>query len=112
MITGTFSIDSNHPRPVVELDTKIPAEDGDILRVRFLIGTGADYTLLSPHDAIRLRIDLGVDLLSLPFGVTLGGIGGEIATRRIEATIAIGNHIWEGEILIAEPPPAYPAASR
>ena len=105
MITGTFSLDAERPRPVVDLDTRIPSENDDVLRVRFLIDTGADYTLLSPRDAIRLRVDLGVDLLSLPIGITIGGIGGEIATRRIEATVAIGNYIWEGEVLIAESPP-------
>ena len=41
----------------------------------------------------------------MPFGPMLGGIGGEIATRRIQAAIPIGDYDWRGEILLAEPPP-------
>lgn len=105
MITGYFDPDSAHPRPSVELDLQIPATDAGVRGVTFLIDTGADYTVLSPTDAINLRVELGVDLLSLPPGVMLGGIGGEIATRRIQAAIFIGGYIWQGEILLAESPP-------
>ena len=52
-----------------------------------------------------MRTQLGVDLLSLPFGPELGGIGGEIATRSLQATIPIGDYDWQGELLLAEPPP-------
>ena len=76
-----------------------------MIHLRFLIDTGADYTVLSPNDAGRLRTELGVDLLSLPPCVMLGGIGGEIATRSLQAAIAIGGYDWQGEILLAESPP-------
>ena len=105
MITGYFDPDSAHPRPSIELDLRIPATDAGVLDIAFLVDTGADYTVLSPTDAINLRVEYGVDLLSLPFGPMLGGIGGEIATRRLEVAIARSNFAWRGEILLAEPPP-------
>ena len=105
MITGYFDPDSAHPRPSVELDLRIPATDAGVRDVTFLLDTGADYTVLSPTDAINLRVELGVDLLSLPLGPMIGGIGGEIATRRLRVAIARSNFVWQGEILLAEPPP-------
>lgn len=105
MITGFFDSDTGHPRPSVELDVRTFEPGAGPLRVAFLIDTGADYTILSPNDAINLRVELGLDLLSLPAGATIGGIGGEIATRRLQATIPIGDYDWQGEILLAEPPP-------
>ena len=104
MITGYFDPDSAHPQPYVDLEMWIPSVSMDT-RVPFRIDTGADLTLLSPDVGMRLRNELGVDLLSLPFGTVIGGIGGEIATRRIQAAIFIGGYIWQGEILLAEPPP-------
>ena len=105
MITGYFDTDAGHPRPSIELNVRTPESDAGTIRVSFLLDTGADYTVLSPATGVRLRTVLGVDLLSLPFGPTLGGIGGEIATRRLQAAIARGNFVWRGEILLAEPPP-------
>ena len=107
MKTGYFDPDSVHPQPYVDVDVEVRVSGVSHtgLRVPFRIDTGADRTLLSPEAGVRLGSQLGVDLLSLPFGATLGGIGGEIATRRIQATIPIGAYVWEGEILLAEPPP-------
>ena len=105
MIAGYFDTDTGQPRPSIQLNVHTLATDGGVLDVTFLIDTGADYTVLSPNDAVRLRTELGVDLLSLPPGVMLGGIGGEIATRRIQVAIARSNFAWQGEILLAEPPP-------
>lgn len=105
MIEGYFDTDTGYPRPSIELNVYTLADDGDVLDVKFLIDTGADHTALSPIDAINLRVELGVDLLSLPFGPMLGGIGGEIATRRLRVAIVRSNFAWQGEILLAEPPP-------
>ena len=105
MIEGYFNPDSPHPRPSVELDASFPVAGGEAFRVRFRIDTGADRTLLSPEVGVSLRTELGVDLLSLPFGPMIGGIGGEIVTRRLQAAIARSGFVWRGELLLAEPPP-------
>ncbi|MCJ7443947.1 MAG: retropepsin-like domain-containing protein [Methanotrichaceae archaeon] len=48
----------------------------DVL-IDFLIDTGADATMLSPQDAMRI----GIDISSLDQGGEISGVGGSIETR-------------------------------
>lgn len=82
MIHGRFRGDIR-PRPYVDLNVGFPVADNWSLDIPFLIDTGADHTLLSPAEGVRLHQDLGVDLLSLPRGEPIGGVGGYMETRTI-----------------------------
>ncbi|MCY4654763.1 MAG: hypothetical protein OXC95_16565 [Dehalococcoidia bacterium] len=75
------------------------------MEVSFLVDTGADRTLLSPTEGARLRQQLGIDLLSLPFGPPIGGVGGETQTRMIDATLSIGEQSISTTLSLLEPPP-------
>ena len=66
---------------------------------------GSDRTLLSPTEGTRLRQQLGVDLLGLPFGTPIGGIGGQTETRMIDATLNIGEQTISTTLSLVEPPP-------
>ena len=70
-----------------------------------MVDTGADRTLLSPFVGARLHERLGVDILSLPFGTPIGGIGGQTETRTIDATLDIGELSISATLSLVEPPP-------
>jgi hypothetical protein len=56
------------------------------LGVRLLIDTGADRTVLSLDDAQSL----GAALDGFPAGTMLGGVGGRVATRLVDAVLLLG----------------------
>ena len=103
MIRGYF-LGRPRPRPYVDLTVEFPTAGNGSLDIPFLIDTGADHTLLSPAEGVRLRQDLGVDLLSLPRGEPIGGVGGYMETRTIEVSIAIGSYTTNVQASLAEPP--------
>ncbi len=103
MIRGYF-LDRPRPRPYIDLIVEIPVADNRSLVVPFLIDTGADHTLLSPAEGIRLHQDLGVDLLSLPRGEPIGGVGGYMETRTIEVSMTIGSYTATIQASLTEPP--------
>lgn len=105
MIRGYFQEDDLILRPYVDLELVFPIADNQSLEISFLVDTGADYTLLSPLDGVRLRGELGVDLLDLPFGMPIGGIGGQTETRMIDATLDIGEQSISTTLSLVEPPP-------
>ena len=51
--------------------------------------------------------ELGVDILGLPFGTPIGGIGGQTETRMIDATLDIGEQSISTTLSLVEPPPGY-----
>ncbi len=88
MIRGWFSSPASGRRPIVTGLIEFPAAGNRALDLRFLIDTGADTTILGPRDAQRLRRELALDLGALARGRPVSGIGGQLQTRTIAATIA------------------------
>lgn len=107
MILGYFQTEGGFQRPYVDLILQFPVADRRQLEISFLVDTGADRTLLSPTEGVRLRQQLGIDLLSLPFGSPIGGIGGQTETRMIDATLDIGKQSISTTLSLAEPPPGH-----
>ena len=107
MIRGYFQEEDLILRPYVDLELVFPIANNQSLEISFLVDTGADYTLISPLEGVRLRRDLGIDLLSLPFGIPIGGIGGQLETRMIDATVDIGEQSISTTLSLVEPPPGY-----
>lgn len=105
MILGYFQTEGRFQRPYVDLILQFPVADNRQLEVSFLVDTGADRTLLSPTEGVRLRQQLGIEFLDLPFGTPIGGIGGQTETRRIDATLDIGEQSISTTLSLVEPPP-------
>jgi hypothetical protein len=63
------------------------------LRAELLVDTGAETTLLGPQDAFRLDTASGIRLNAQPSGAAVGGIGGDMPVRRIEATLYLGGNV-------------------
>ena len=105
MKSGYFRHQDSTQRPFVDLILEFPIADNQSLEISFLVDTGADHTLLSPLVGVRLRQRLGIDLLGLPFGTPIGGIGGEVQTRMIDATLDIGEQSISTTLSLVEPPP-------
>jgi hypothetical protein len=68
-----------------------------------LVDTGADRTVLSPIDAIRLTRRFGVNLDDLPQGVSSTGVGGPASTRIIRAVLNIESFSTPLTLTIPEP---------
>ena len=107
MIPGYFQDENSILRPFVDLTLEFPVANNQALRISFLVDTGADRTLISPVDGARLRSELGVDILGLPFGSPIGGIGGQTETRMIDATLDIGEQPISTTLSLVEPPPGH-----
>ena len=105
MILGYFQTEGAFQRPYVDLILQFPVADNRQLEASFLIDTGSDRTLLSPTEGARLREHLGVDILDLPFGSPVDGIGGQTETRMIDATLDIGEQSISTTLSLVEPPP-------
>ena len=52
-----------------------------------------------------MRQRLGIDLLGLPFGSPIVGVGGQTETRRIDATLDLGEQSISTTLSLLEPPP-------
>ncbi len=107
MILGYFQDEDSILRPYVNLTLEFPIANNQALEISFLVDTGADRTLLSPVDGARLRSELGVDILDLPFGSSIVGVGGQTETRMIDATLDIGEQSISTTLSLVEPPPGY-----
>ncbi len=105
MIPGYFRDQDSILRPFVNLTLEFPIANNQSLEISFLIDTGADRTLISPVDGVRLRGELGVDILDLPFGSPIVGVGGQTETRMIDATLDIGAQTISTTLSLVEPPP-------
>ena len=102
---GYFRHQDSFSRPYVDLNLRFPVANNQSLRISFLVDTGADRTLLSPFVGMRLHERFGVDLLDLPFGMPIGGIGGYTETRLIDATLDVGEQSISTTLSLVEPPP-------
>ena len=107
MILGYFQEEGSFSRPYVDLTLQFPVANNQSLRISFLVDTGADHTLLSPLVGARLRQRLGVDILNLPFGSPIVGVGGQTETRMIDATLDLGEQSVSTTLPLVEPPPGY-----
>ena len=105
MIPGYFRDQDSILRPFVNLTLEFPIANNQSLEISFLIDTGADRTLISPVDGVRLRGELGVDILDLPFGSPIVGVGGQTETRMIDAALDIGAQTIFTTLSLVEPPP-------
>jgi predicted aspartyl protease len=84
MIRGYLTTGATR-RPFVSARLQFPSL-GDLRHpVEFLVDTGADRTILSPLDAMRL----GINLDTLESGLPSTGVGGQAETRTIEAVLTI-----------------------
>jgi hypothetical protein len=108
MKPGFFKVQGGIRRPFIEAVLFFPLIGQHSIPIAFLIDTGADRTVLSPNEGRRLRQDYGLDLLSLPTGSPSRGVGGQMGTRLIEATLTIDDFSKELMVPIFEPSPSVP----
>ena len=93
MIEGLFRPDHKGiMRPYIDLDVDFHEPLNVRMKVSFVVDTGADRTLLSSHIAERLRADFNFDLRSLEEGNPIGGIGGQVNTRKAKASLYSAGH--------------------
>ena len=103
MIRGYFSTEATRRRPFVDAVFHFPGID-EAFEVSALVDTGADRTILSPADALRLLLDLGVDYAALDEGHPSTGVGGRARTRVVDITFSIEEFSTPLQLIILEPP--------
>ncbi len=84
MIRGYFDGPPGRLRPFVTVRLAIPAQS-IAGRVRFLIDTGADFTVLAPREADLL----GINPQHLPAGPLSAGVGGHTPTATVAAALTL-----------------------
>ena len=108
MKQGYFETEGAFKRPYMRATLSSPLIPNNSVRIEFLVDTGADRTVLSPSEGKRLREDYGIDLLSLPRGLPSRGVGGQMHTRLIDATLTMDGFSKGMTLPIFEPPPSMP----
>jgi hypothetical protein len=103
MIRGYFSVEPGRQRPFVDAVFQFPSLNNQGIQVPLLVDTGADRTVLSPIDAIRLTRRFGVNLDDIPQGVSSTGVGGPASTRIIRAVLNIESFSTPLTLTILEP---------
>lgn len=103
MIRGYFATIGTRRRPVIDAVFQFPTVTGRSFRVRLLVDTGADRTVLAPLDAMRLQRDFGVDISGLAVGIPSTGVGGQWGTRTIEAVLTLDTVATSLVLTILEP---------
>ena len=98
MIRGVLRRDGARSRPFVSASLAIPSLQLSA-DTAFLVDTGADGTLLAPHDAALL----GVDIALLPPGPPSTGVGGAVRTVQTAATITLGPETYNLTLRILAP---------
>ena len=98
MIRGTFLETTARRRPVINAPVAIPSQNL-LSRITFLVDTGADPTLLSPRDALRL----GLNLELLQSGPSTAGVGGVTRTVVVDATITLGPVVYPLSLRVLAP---------
>jgi hypothetical protein len=104
MIRGYFANVGARRRPVIDAVFQFPTITDRTFRVRLLVDTGADRTILAPLDAARLRLELGIDITALAAGAPSRGVGGLWGTRTIEAALTLDTTSIPLTLSILEPP--------
>jgi predicted aspartyl protease len=105
MIRGYFSLERGRQRPFIDAVFQFPILNNQSIQVPLLVDTGADRTVLSPTDAIRLTRRFGVNLDDLPQGVPSTGVGGQASTRAVRAMLNIDSFSMPLTLTILEPIP-------
>ena len=103
MIQGYFSTETGRRRPFIDAVFQFPTPDAS-LEVPVLIDTGADRTILSPLDTIRLALELGIDFTTFEEGSPSTGIGGRTNTRVTNIVLRLSDFETPLEITVLEPP--------
>jgi len=102
MIRGYFSIETGRRRPFIDAVFQFPTLDTS-LEIPVLIDTGADRTILSPLDTIRLALELGIDFATFDKGHPSTGVGGQTNTRVTNILLRLNDFVTPLEIAILEP---------
>ena len=102
MIRGHFATLGTRRRPLVKGVFQFPTLNRD-LELRLLVDTGADRTILGPAHAERLRTEFGMDFTVLRRGQPGTGIGGQVATRVVEAILTLETVALPLTLTILEP---------
>ena len=102
MIRGHFATLGTRRRPFVTGVLHFPTLNHS-LELRLLVDTGADRTILGPAHAERLRAELGMDFTALRRGQPGTGIGGQVATRVVEAVLTLETVALPLTLTILEP---------
>ncbi len=106
MIRGYFrSAGPANPSPYVDGAVSIPSVGVIGMRVRFLIDTGSDRTLIGDIDADRMVRYYNIDAGNLEEGVQSQGIGGIVSTREVQVTLQLEDFSTSLTIDILEPIP-------
>jgi predicted aspartyl protease len=105
MIRGYFSDERGRRRPFIDAVFQFPTLNNQGLQVPLLVDTGADRTILSPTDALRLSRRFGINLADLPQSAPSTGVGGQATTRTIEAVLTIDSFSASLTLTILEPMP-------
>ena len=105
MTTGYFVAEGAFRRPYIEVEVTFLDASNRTLKFAFVVDTGADHTLLSPRDALRLRNQLGIDIREMPRGNPIGGVGGYAETRLVRATLVIGSYETTMPLHVVDIPP-------
>jgi hypothetical protein len=105
MIRGYFSIEQGRRRPFLDAVFQFPTLNNQQLQVPLLVDTGADRTILSPTDALRLSRRFGTNLADLPQSAPSTGVGGQAPTKTIDAVLYINSYSASLTLTILEPIP-------
>lgn len=102
LVRGCFLTTEGRARPYLDATVRFPSIDKQ-LDVRLLVDTGADRTVLGAQDAARL----GIDYAALPRGQDVGGLGGRVDTRVVDATVGFAHVVIPVAVTILETNPAH-----
>ena len=105
MSTGYFVAEGFFRRPFFDVEVSFPDAGNRSIRVAFEVDTGADRTLLPPFDGQRMLNQLGIDIRSVQRGEPIVGVGGNVQTRIVRATLSIGNYMTTMPLPIVDLPP-------
>ena len=102
MIRGYFSTEATRRRPFIDAVFQFPAAVEDF-EVPLLVDTGADRTILSPIDALRLALDFDIDLTTFEQGYPSTGVGGQTPTRLANVILRLDTFSTPLQLTVLEP---------